>query len=51
MVAHVPNDEGLIMLVGPSESGRLVEVGYLVCEDNVHVIVHAMAPARLKYFR
>lgn len=41
----------MIMLVGPTESGRLVEVGYVISDDNVHVIVHAMAPARPKYLR
>ncbi len=51
VVAHGPDDEGLIMLVGPTGSGRLVEIGYVISDDNVHVIVHAMAPARPKYMR
>lgn len=45
------DDEGLIMLVGSTGSGRLVEIGFVISDDNVHVIVHAMAPARPKYLR
>ncbi|MEI6622813.1 MAG: hypothetical protein WCP28_12990 [Actinomycetes bacterium] len=51
IIAHIPDDEGLIVLVGPIESGPMAEIGYLISSGNVHVIVHAMTPARPKYLR
>lgn len=51
IIAHGPDHEGLIMLVGPKEDGGLTEIGYVVSDDNVHVIVHAMSPARSKFLR
>lgn len=51
VVAHGPDDESLIMLVGPTGSGRPLEIGFVISDDKVHVIVHAMAPARPKYLR
>ncbi len=37
------------MLIGPGQSGQLLEIGVLADDDNDYVI-HAM-PARLKYLR
>lgn len=51
IVAHEPDDEGFIMLVGPTTDGSLIEVGFVVSNDAVHVIIHAMAPARLRFLR
>lgn len=42
-------DEGLIMLIGPSRPGNLLEIG-VVSSDTAPVIVHAM-PARPKFLR
>lgn len=42
-------DEGLVMLVGPDQSGSLFEIGVVVFDDGP-VVVHAM-PARPKYRR
>ena len=39
------------MLVGSAWIGLLVEIGYVISDGNVHVIVHAAAPARPKYLR
>lgn len=44
-----PGDEGFVMLIGPSRSGALLEIG-VVTGDHGPVIVHAM-PARAKYTR
>lgn len=41
-------DEGLVMVIGSSMSGALVEVGVVTAEDDEPVIVHAM-PARAKF--
>lgn len=41
--------DGLIMLVGADDAGRLLEVGVAV-GDGVEFIVHAM-PARKKFLR
>ena len=35
-------DDGLMMLVGPDRSARLLEVGFVRGGDGTHVIVHAM---------
>jgi len=42
-------DEGLLMLIGPDRTGRLLEVGAVSGSDGL-VIVHAMG-ARPKYLR
>lgn len=51
ILAHGPDDEGLTMLVGSAQDGALVEVGFVVSSDKIHVIVHAMAPARPRFLR
>lgn len=51
IIAHGPDDEGLIMLVGPARNGALVEIGFVISDDNTHVIVHAMTPARTRFLR
>jgi hypothetical protein len=43
-------DEDLVMLVGPSETGALLEVGVVQSEDGRPVIVHAMS-ARRQFLR
>ncbi len=43
-------DEGLVMLVGPSRSGGLLEVGVVQSGEGEAVIVHAMK-ARPKFLR
>lgn len=42
-------DDGFVMLIGPTRSANLIEVGFLDSERSP-VIVHAM-PARLHYLR
>lgn len=42
-------DDGLVMVIGPDRSGRLLEVGVAVA-DGLTFLVHAM-PARAKYLR
>ena len=51
ILAHGPDEEGLIMLVGPAYDGSLVEVGLVESSDGVRVIVHAMSPARARFLR
>jgi hypothetical protein len=43
-------DEGLVMLVGPDQSGGLLEVGVVRSDDGTPIIVHAMK-ARSKFLR
>lgn len=38
-------DEGVTLLIGPDLAGRLVEIAYVVADDETVVIIHAM-PAR-----
>jgi hypothetical protein len=45
---RIVDDEGLIIVVGGDETGRLLEVGVKVAVDGPPVIVHAM-PARPKF--
>ena len=42
-------DDGLVMVIGPDRSGRLLEVGVAMAED-LTFLVHAM-PARAKFLR
>jgi hypothetical protein len=42
-------DEGMLMFIGPSQAGELLEIGVVVGSDRP-VIVHAME-ARPKYLR
>ena len=44
-------EEAFTMFVGPDRSGRPVEIGFVVSDDDVVVIVHAMKPARPKFLR
>lgn len=41
-------DDGLDMLVGPSRSAALLEIGIVVADDGTQIIVHAMQ-ARTKF--
>lgn len=41
-------DEGLVMIVGPSTSRALIEVGIVTADDDEPIVVHAM-PARAKF--
>ncbi|MGH6920287.1 MAG: hypothetical protein ACREJ0_21595 [Geminicoccaceae bacterium] len=43
-------DDGLIMLIGPDRSGRVLEIGTILESDAGPVVVHAM-PARRKFLR
>ena len=45
-------DRSLAMLIGPTQSGELLEVGVVFADDGItiDVIAHVM-PARLKYLR
>lgn len=45
-------DDGLVMLVGPDRTGRLLELGAVEARDlpGVPLVVHAM-PARAKFLR
>ena len=43
-----PNDDEVIMIVGPDRAATLVEVG-IVESDRGPVIIHAFRPARAKY--
>ncbi len=45
-------DLALSMLIGPTQTGELLEIGVLFAEDRITIdaIVHAM-PARAQYFR
>ncbi|MFN8214745.1 MAG: hypothetical protein U0R27_13945 [Candidatus Nanopelagicales bacterium] len=51
ILAHGPDEEGLIMLVGPAYDGSLAEVGLVESSDGVRVVVHAMSPARARFLR
>lgn len=42
-------DDGLVMLIGPDQAGKLYEIG-VISSDEGPVVVHAM-PARDKYLR
>ena len=41
-------DEGLVMIVGPTATGALIEVGLVTADDDDPIAVHAMA-ARAKF--
>lgn len=45
----VPDQPDFSMIIGPGETGRLLEIGVLADDDNDYVI-HAM-PARPKYLK
>jgi hypothetical protein len=48
--AALPDDEGLLMIVGPARNGTaMIEVGVIVWHD-MHAIAHA-TPARPTFFR
>ncbi|HUP86655.1 MAG TPA: hypothetical protein VM143_13390 [Acidimicrobiales bacterium] len=36
-------DEGLVMIVGPTATGALIEVGLVAADDDDPIAVHAMA--------
>ncbi|GAB93015.1 hypothetical protein [Gordonia rhizosphera] len=44
-------DDGFTMIVGPAADATLIEAGYVVSDDGLPVIIHAMSPARRKYLR
>lgn len=49
---HDRGDHSLAMLIGPTASGELLEVGVLLASDGItiEVVVHVM-PARPQYLR
>jgi hypothetical protein len=48
--ATLPDDDGLLMIIGPARNGTaMIEVGVILWHD-VHAIAHAM-PARPTFFR
>lgn len=51
-VHHVRQDADMVMFIGPDQSGTaLIEVGVVIWWGGELAIVHAMSPARAKYFR
>lgn len=51
-VAHVRQDDHMVMFIGPDVSGsQLVEVGVVIWWGGELAIAHAMCPARSKYLR
>ncbi len=49
-VAHVRQDDDMVMFIGPDRAGNLIEVG-VVTWHGILAIVHAMSPAREKYLK
>jgi len=49
LFTHPPDDEGMVMVVGATAAGQLLEVGVIRAVDGF-VAVHAM-PARQKFLR
>ncbi len=47
-IRHHDLDDGLVMVVGPTVIGSLIEVGFVTTDDLGPRIVHAM-PARAKF--
>lgn len=47
-IRHHDLDDGLVMVVGPTPAGDLVEVGIVTADETEPIIVHAM-PARAKF--
>ncbi|MBK5224690.1 MAG: hypothetical protein JJE52_17800 [Acidimicrobiia bacterium] len=47
-IRHHDLDDGLVMLIGPSTTGDLIEVGIVTAAASEPKIVHAM-PARAKF--
>lgn len=43
-----PEDEEVMMIVGPDRAGNLVEVG-VVDSDAGPIVIHALRPARRKF--
>lgn len=51
-VAHVRQDDDMVMFIGPDTSGaQLVEVGVVIWWGGELAIAHALRPARNKYLR
>ena len=48
-ISYEDLDEGFVMIIGPTQSARLIGLGF-IDTDHGPVIVHAMA-ARRKYLR
>lgn len=49
-IAHVRQDDDMVMFIGPDRAGNLIEVG-VVTWHGILAIVHAMSPARAKYLK
>ena len=49
-IAHVRQDDDMVMFIGPDRAGNLIEVG-VVTWHGILAIVHAMSPAREKYLK
>lgn len=47
-VAHVRQDDDMVMFIGPDRAGNLIEVG-VVTWHGILAVVHALSPARNKY--
>ena len=51
-IAHVRQDDDMVMFIGPDTSGaQLVEVGVVIWWGGELAIAHALRPARNKYLR
>ena len=51
-VAHVRQDDDMVMFIGPDTTGaQLVEVGVVIWWGGELAIAHALRPARNKYLR
>lgn len=51
-VAHVRQDDRMVMFIGPDTSGaQLVEVGVVIWWGDELAIAHALCPARNTYLR
>ncbi|HQF02759.1 MAG TPA: hypothetical protein PK868_02090 [Phycicoccus sp.] len=48
---HFRQDDNMVMFIGPSRTGELMEVGLVLWWGGEMAIAHAMKPARAKYLR
>lgn len=49
-IAHVRQDDDMVMFIGPDRARNLIEVG-VVTWHGILAIVHAMSPAREQYLK
>jgi len=50
-IHHFRQDDNMVMYIGPSRTGELVEVGVVIWWGGELAVAHAMCPAREKYLR